>query len=88
MSRASKIYEEVFRGKISQAIEHFTEPKGEFTLVIEGKKERDKLQLTEDIERELDDMRLSGVAAKEAIAKAAGETGLSKKELYRVWLRR
>ncbi len=83
----TKIYEEVFRGKISQAIEHFTEPKGEFTLVIEGKKERDKLQLTEDVERELDDMRLSGVAAKEAIAKVAGETGLSKKELYRAWLR-
>jgi 16S rRNA (cytidine1402-2'-O)-methyltransferase len=83
----TKIYEEVFRGTISQAIEHFTEPRGEFTLVIEGKKERDKPQLTEDVERELDDMRLSGVAAKEAIAKVAGETGLSKKELYRAWLR-
>jgi len=83
----TKIYEEVFRGTISQAIEHFTEPRGEFTLVIEGKKERDKLQFTEDVERELDDMRLSGVAAKEAIAKVAGETGLSKKELYRAWLR-
>jgi len=83
----TKIYEEVFRGTISQAIEHFTEPRGEFTLVIEGKKERDKPQLTEDIERQLHHMRLSGVAAKEAIVKVAGETGLSKKELYRAWLR-
>ena len=83
----TKIYEEVFRGTISQAIEHFTEPRGEFTLVIEGKKERDKPQLTKDIERQLHHMRLSGVAAKEAIAKVAGETGLSKKELYRAWLR-
>jgi len=32
-------------------------------------------------------MRLSGVTAKEAIAKVAGETGLSKKELYWAWLR-
>ncbi len=83
----TKIYEEVFRGTISQAIEHFTEPRGEFTLVIEGKKERDKPQLTEDIERQLHHMRLSGIAAKEAIAKVAGETGLPKKELYRAWLR-
>ncbi len=83
----TKIYEEVFRGTISQAIEHFTEPRGEFTLVIEGKKERDKPQLTEDIESQLHHMRLSGVAAKEAIAKVAGETGLPKKELYRAWLR-
>ncbi|MFC1860436.1 16S rRNA (cytidine(1402)-2'-O)-methyltransferase, partial [Chloroflexota bacterium] len=84
----TKIYEEVFRGTISQAIEHFTEPRGEFTLVVEGKKEKDKPQLTEDIEKQLHNMSLSGIAAKEAIVKMAGETGLSRKELYRAWLRR
>jgi 16S rRNA (cytidine1402-2'-O)-methyltransferase len=83
----TKIHEEVFRGRISQAIEHFTEPRGEFTLVIEGKSEKDKPQLTEDIERKLHNMRLSGVTAKEAITEVAGDTGLSKKELYRAWLR-
>ena len=36
----TKMYEEVFRGKISQAIEHFAKPRGEFTLVIEGKVRR------------------------------------------------
>ncbi len=83
----TKVHEEVFRGKISQAIERFTEPRGEFTLVIEGKKEKDKPQLTEDIERQLHQMRLSGVTAKESIATVAGKTGLSKKELYRAWLK-
>ncbi|MBI3040876.1 MAG: 16S rRNA (cytidine(1402)-2'-O)-methyltransferase [Chloroflexi bacterium] len=82
----TKIHEEVFRGSVSQAIEHFTEPRGEFTLVIEGK-EKKKPPVTADIERQLHDMRLSGVTAKEAIARAAGETGLSKKELYRAWLK-
>jgi len=82
----TKLHEEIFRGTISQAIGHFTEPKGEFTLIIEGKKRKDKTQLTEDIERQLHHMRLSGVTAKEAIARVAGETGLSKKELYRAWL--
>ena len=83
----TKIHEEVFRGTISQAIEHFTEPRGEFTLVIEGRGKKDRPSLTEDIERRLHQMRLSGVTAKEAIARIAGETGLSKKELYRAWLR-
>ncbi len=83
----TKVHEEVFRGRISQTIEHFTEPRGEFTLVIEGKREKNKPQLTEDIERQLQQMHLSGVTAKEAIARVAGETGLSKKELYRAWLR-
>ena len=83
----TKIHEEVFRGRISQAIEQFAEPRGEFTLVIEGKTEKDKPQLTEAIERRLHHMRRSGVTAKEAITKVAGDTGLSKKELYRAWLR-
>ena len=83
----TKVHEEVFRGRISQAIDHFAEPRGEFTLVIEGKKEQEKPQLTEAIEKQLQHMRRSGMAAKEAIARVAGETGLSKKELYRAWLR-
>ncbi|MFC2022072.1 16S rRNA (cytidine(1402)-2'-O)-methyltransferase [Chloroflexota bacterium] len=83
----TKVHEEIFRGRISQAIEHFTEQRGEFTLVIEGRGEKSKPKLTEDIERQLHRMRLSGVTAKEAIAKVAGETGLSKKELYRAWLK-
>jgi 16S rRNA (cytidine1402-2'-O)-methyltransferase len=83
----TKVHEEVFRGRISQAIEHFTEPRGDFTLVIEGKGEKEKPRLTEDIERQLNHMRHSGVTAKEAIARVAGETGLSRKELYRAWLK-
>lgn len=33
----TKVHEEVFRGRVSQAREHFDEPRGEFSLVIEGK---------------------------------------------------
>ncbi len=83
----TKIHEEIYRGTINQAIEHFTEPRGEFTLVIEGMGEKDKPQLTEDIERQLHEMHVSGVKAKEATARVAKKTGLSKRELYRAWLR-
>jgi 16S rRNA (cytidine1402-2'-O)-methyltransferase len=82
----TKIHEEVFRGRVSQAIEHFAQPRGEFTIVIEGKEE-DKPRLTEDIEKQLNSMRQSGATAKEAIARVAGETGLSRRELYRAWLK-
>jgi len=33
----TKIHEEIFRGRVSQAREYFIEPRGEFTLVVEGK---------------------------------------------------
>jgi 16S rRNA (cytidine1402-2'-O)-methyltransferase len=33
----TKVHEEIFRGKVSEARSHFVEPRGEFSLVIEGK---------------------------------------------------
>lgn len=33
----TKVHEEIFRGKVSQAREHFVQPRGEFSLVIEGR---------------------------------------------------
>jgi 16S rRNA (cytidine1402-2'-O)-methyltransferase len=33
----TKVHEEIFRGRVSQAKKHFVEPRGEFSLVIEGK---------------------------------------------------
>lgn len=82
----TKLHEEIFRGTVSTAIEHFTEPRGEFTIVIEGKPES-KPQLTADIEKQLHYRYLSGMPAKKAIAEMAQETGLSRKELYRTWLK-
>jgi 16S rRNA (cytidine1402-2'-O)-methyltransferase len=33
----TKVHEEIFRGRVSQARQYFIEPRGEFTLVVEGK---------------------------------------------------
>ncbi len=83
----TKLYEETFRGTVSEAIGYFTEPRGEFTLVIEGRGTQDKPKLTEAIERQLQQMYLAGATVKKAVAAVAGETGLKKKELYQTWLR-
>ena len=82
----TKIHEEIFRGTVSEAIAHFTSPKGEFTLVIDGNKAENPKELTKEISNKLRDLRLAGMSAKEAIASVAAETGLSKRELYRAWL--
>ena len=83
----TKLHEEIFRGTVSQAMEHFTQPKGEFTIVIEGKPEPDKPEMTEDIKQQLYELYLSGAKAKQAVTTLAAETGLSRKELYQTWLR-
>ncbi len=82
----TKLHEEVFRGRVSQAAAHFQHPKGEFALVIEGGHEPAP-RLTEEIERELQSLRSSGARAREAVSQMAAETGLSRKELYRAWLK-
>jgi 16S rRNA (cytidine1402-2'-O)-methyltransferase len=82
----TKLHEEVFRGTVSKAIKYFAEPRGEFTLVIEGKTTKEKPSVTEAIERQLQQMKLTGTRAKEAVAVVAVETGLPRKELYRTWL--
>jgi 16S rRNA (cytidine1402-2'-O)-methyltransferase len=83
----TKLHEEVFRGRLSGAIEHFTAPRGEFTLVIEGHSQPERPQLTAEVKKQLGEMKRAGVGAKEAVAELAAGTGLSRKELYQAWLR-
>lgn len=80
----TKLHEEVFRGTVSEALARFTQPRGEFTLVISGaKKPAPKL---DDVQEKLRKMRLSGLTARTAIAQLTRESGISRKELYRLWL--
>jgi 16S rRNA (cytidine1402-2'-O)-methyltransferase len=82
----TKVHEEVFRGRLSQAIEHFTHPRGEFTLVIEGRTEGE-LELSDEIERELLKLYRQGAGAKETVARLSESTGISRKKLYQAWLK-
>jgi 16S rRNA (cytidine1402-2'-O)-methyltransferase len=82
----TKLHEEVFRGTVSGAIEHFAAPRGEFTLVIEGSRGKEKPELTDELKKQLREMKRGGAGAKEAVGKMAKESGLSRKELYQAWL--
>lgn len=83
----TKIHEEFYRGTISETIKHFTNPRGEFTLVIEGRGAKERPQMTDAVEKQLHELYLAGATAKEAVATVAGETGLKRKELYQTWIK-
>jgi 16S rRNA (cytidine1402-2'-O)-methyltransferase len=84
----TKVHEEIYRGQISQAIERFSEPRGEFTLVIEGRQGTpEKSPQAGDIERRLRQLHRDGMSAKEAIPLISKDTGLARRELYRMWLK-
>jgi 16S rRNA (cytidine1402-2'-O)-methyltransferase len=83
----TKIHEEIYRGKVSEAIEHFANPRGEFTLVIEGRGVKEKPKMSDNVEKQLQKLYLAGATAKEAVSAVAGETGLKRKELYQTWIK-
>ena len=87
----TKLHEEIYRGRISEALDFFVDnrPRGEFVLVIEGKSDEDikaekealwsDLTIREHLLKVIED----GVDKKEAIKLVAKERGIAKKEVYK-----
>jgi 16S rRNA (cytidine1402-2'-O)-methyltransferase len=83
----TKLHEEVFRGSVKGALSHFTEPKGEFTLVIRGQAGASRATAVNDeVRMELKRLREQGLGAREAITLVSAATGLSRRALYKAWL--
>jgi 16S rRNA (cytidine1402-2'-O)-methyltransferase len=83
----TKVHEEVFRGRLSEALEHFSEPRGEFTLVVEGCLEDQRAaEPRADLSAEIQRLRAAGVPAREAVPALSARFGLSRRQLYRLWL--
>ncbi len=81
----TKLYEEYWRGLVSGAIEHFKtrQPRGEFTLVVEGQKSDGHRRWTEEVLLEAVRTALQeGKLAKEISADLAESSGWGKKEIY------
>jgi 16S rRNA (cytidine1402-2'-O)-methyltransferase len=79
------MFEEYWRGKVTGAVHHFKSqpPRGEFTLVIEGKRENGNLKWTEEelvkaIEREMKAEK----SAKEISAELVKPSGWNKRDIY------
>ena len=81
----TKMHEEIFRGSVSEAAAHFTEPRGEFTLVIEGATAPPPLDAP-DAAHILARLKREGATAKDAIAATSEATGAPRRDLYALWL--
>ena len=82
----TKLHEEIFRGTAEEALGHFTEPRGEFTLVIAGYEPGESTLSTKEIADRIKALKSSGKTAREAIPGLMNETGRSKKALYNIWV--
>ncbi len=81
----TKMYEEIWRGAVSEAIEHFTAtaPRGEFTLVIAGAVVDD--QWTENrVRAAVKELRAEGTSAKDTAREVSAASGWSKRNVYEI----
>ena len=82
----TKLHEEIWRGPISGAIEHFAAPRGECTIVIEG---ASPATSTGDggaaILAAVRELRAGGMAAKAGVVAVSQRFGVSRREAYRLW---
>jgi 16S rRNA (cytidine1402-2'-O)-methyltransferase len=82
----SKLHEEVFRGSAGAAIEYFSTPKGEFTLVIEGAVPQKAGQTdAPGLGIFLRERRAAGGSARDAVAAAVARFGVSRRSAYAAW---
>lgn len=82
----TKVHEEVFRGTISEAIDRFIEPKGECTLVIAAAVPQSLVIDVDKIRSELHVLKQQGTRAREAVSAVVSDSGLPRREVYKLWL--
>ena len=82
----TKIHEEIFRGTISEALDHFHNPRGEFTLVIDGNREIEDHLSYDKAMNMLKQCKQNDILSKDAISKVVRECRIPRKIVYRLWL--
>ena len=84
----TKLHQEVFRGTIDEAAAHFAEPRGEFTLVIEGAEEGAGAgdDAVEAAGRLLTSLARAGATGKDSVAQAVEAFGVPRRAAYRLWV--
>jgi 16S rRNA (cytidine1402-2'-O)-methyltransferase len=84
----TKVYEEVWRGTLDEAVNHWTDRqrRGEFTIVIAGADEK-LADFDRTVANAIDAIE-SGESMANAVRRIASESGVSRRELYEAVLRR
>ena len=84
----TKIHEEFWRGNISEAIALYAQrqPKGEYTLVLEGAAQTNLITSQAEIKQELQQLLNQGMTRSQASRQLAKLTSLSRREIYQLEL--
>ena len=90
----TKLHEEVWRGKTSDALDYFTEPRGEFTLVVGPPPANERVDAAETqpaitvaaARAALAQRRADGMRGRDAVPEVVAATGLPRRIVYALWV--
>ena len=82
----SKLYEEIYRGKVSEVIEELNseEIRGEFVVVVEGSSDEVSFE-SMSIEEHVNMYIEEGLSEKDAMKKVAKDRNTTKSEIYKIY---
>ena len=83
----TKLHEEVFVGTAAEARSHFSAPRGEVVLIVEGMEDAQEAPpMLPDVAGEVARMKALGLTRAQASALVEARHGLSRREVYALWL--
>jgi len=88
----TKLFEEVFRGTIGEAVKRFTDtrPRGEIVIVIQGasgERARDPASVEQTVDCRLSELMASGLSERDAVRQCVVEMKLPRRQVYAAALR-
>lgn len=84
----TKLYEEIFRGNLSQALEYFNShsPRGEFTLVVAGRKVNHQRWTEEQLKRSIGNSDFMNESPSVIAGRLAKQSGWRRRDIYQMIL--
>jgi 16S rRNA (cytidine1402-2'-O)-methyltransferase len=81
----TKLHEEIWRGRLSEASRHFTRPRGEFVLVIAGRTLADRRLWTHaEVQAAVKKRLKTGMPPTAVAAELAAESGWKRRDIYKL----
>ncbi|WP_218082913.1 16S rRNA (cytidine(1402)-2'-O)-methyltransferase [Anthocerotibacter panamensis] len=82
----TKVHAELWLGTLAGALAHFDQPRGEFTLVVQGAQRVEEAMDDAYLQKALGELTAQGLSRSAAARLLAQQTGISRKRIYQLTL--
>ena len=81
----TKLHEQIWRGTPAEALQEFTEPRGEFTIILTPPPDGSQPWTDDDIAQALAEAASQGASRSQAARFVAQQSGRPRREVYSLW---